>query len=73
MDFEEHINNLLSEFDYELVIYDEVEYFKNYKDPEFDYPYQERRTKIGNQKFNVSINDDLDYNYESKQIRFRIS
>ena len=29
----------MQSLDIELVIYDEVEYFKSYDDPEFNYPF----------------------------------
>ena len=35
-----YIDNIFSKIEFELVLYDEVEYFKQYDDPEFNYPYQ---------------------------------
>ena len=43
-DFTDYINGILEQFSFELVIYDEVEYFKKYNHPEFFYPYQLRKT-----------------------------
>jgi hypothetical protein len=37
--FDEYINELFEQFEFELNTYDEVEYFKKYNDPEFNYPY----------------------------------
>ena len=66
-----YINGLFSEFEFELVIYDEVEYFKKYTNPEFDYPYQKRKTKLGTFSFNILIDEDTyDYNYFSKTVSF---
>jgi len=38
-EFEVYIDGLMQSLDIELVIYDEVEYFKSYDDPEFNYPF----------------------------------
>lgn len=35
----------------ELVIYDEVEYFGEYDDDNFAYPYTDRKTLMGSYKF----------------------
>lgn len=61
--FEDYINSLFQEFEFELVIYDEIEYFKNYRDPEFFYPYQQRKTNIGNFVFETKFYGYEDYYY----------
>jgi hypothetical protein len=70
------VNELFSEFEFELVIYDEVEYFKKYTDPDFFYPYQLRKTILGTFSFSILIDDDqnsatfYNYNYFSKTVSF---
>ena len=62
----EYINSLFSTIEFELVLYDEVEYFKNYNDPEFDYPYSDRKTKLGSFNLDINITEDFDYEYFAK-------
>ena len=38
--------DILSKLDFELVIYDEIEKFRQFDDPEFSYPYQSRKSKL---------------------------
>jgi hypothetical protein len=38
-DYFNHVNLIFSNFEYELVMYDEQEYFKKFNDDEFFYPY----------------------------------
>lgn len=33
-------------YEYDLVIYDETEVFRDYFDDEFDYPYEKRKTVV---------------------------
>jgi hypothetical protein len=43
--FIEYLNtDIFSMLDFELVIYDEIEYFKDFDDPEFNYPYMDRKS-----------------------------
>ena len=49
--FEAYIDGIFKEFEFELVIYDEVEYFKKYTHEEFFYPYQLRKTNLGSYNF----------------------
>ena len=53
--FNAYINSLFQNFEFELGTYDEVEYFKQYNNPEFNYPYQRRRTKLGSFAFDIQI------------------
>ena len=70
--FTEHINSLFKAFEFELVAYDEVEYFKKYNNPEFNYPYQMRKTKLGTFAFDILIDEETyDYNYYSKIVSFQ--
>ena len=66
-----YIDEIFSEIEFELVLYDEVEYFKNYNHPEFNYPYSARKTKLGTFNLNITIPDDYGYEYVSKAISFQ--
>jgi len=45
----------------ELLVYDEIEYFRKYDDPEFNYPFSRRKNKIGQYTFNIEAVEDGDY------------
>ena len=69
--YKNHVNNLFGAFEFELVMYDEQEYFKKYNDDDFFYPYQPRRTKLGTFSFNILIDEaTYSYNYFSKKVSF---
>ena len=68
--FIEYINQQFEQFEFELHIYDEVEFFRGYDDPEFNYPYQLRRTKLGKYTFDIEIPSDFDYQYTTKLVNF---
>ena len=36
--------NLFGTYDFDLVVYDEIEKFRNYDDSKFEYPYDHRKT-----------------------------
>ena len=47
MDFYQiYIADILSKLDFELVLYDEIEKFRQHDHPEFNYPYQARKSKL---------------------------
>lgn len=48
----------MSEFNLELVVYDETEYFRDYNDPDFSYPYIQRKTLIDSQKLSLPLGDE---------------
>jgi hypothetical protein len=56
--------------EFQLVVYDEVEYFKKYNNPEFNYPFQKRKTILGSYNFDIAIPLDYDYSYFSKVMSF---
>ena len=33
-------------YDFEILVYDETEYFRDYNSPEFNYAYEPRKTKL---------------------------
>ena len=39
--------------DYQLVAYDESEYFRNYDSEQFDYPFQKRKSLINTYTFDI--------------------
>jgi hypothetical protein len=63
------LNARIKEFDIELVVYDEVEYFKQWDDDSFNYPYTPRKTLIGSYKFDIT-NRSIDYEYYKNNIKF---
>ena len=48
------LNAQLKEFDIELVVYDEIEYFRNWEAESFNYPYTGRKQLIGSYKFDFT-------------------
>ena len=54
-------------FDFDLVIYDEIEYFRDYKNALFDYPFQKRKNKLSTFSFSADpgvIEADGAYQYQ---------
>ena len=62
---------VFQKLDYDLVIYDEIEKFRDYDDSKFNYPYDNRKIKLESFVFNATslrFSDDfsytlLNYNY----------
>jgi hypothetical protein len=44
LNFKEYLQTKFDQFDFKVVIYDEVEDFRDYDDNLFDYPYDDRKT-----------------------------
>ena len=44
---------MLGTYDFELVVYDEIEKFRDYDHDLFDYPYEERKTKLASFTLNT--------------------
>ena len=38
--------NVYGKLEFEMVLYDEIEYFKDHDDPLFNYPYDHRKSQI---------------------------
>ena len=55
------INEILSKYEVSLVIYDETEYFRDYNDVLFKYPYVPQKTILHNFNFNVDPINTYDY------------
>jgi len=51
-------DNIFGRLDFELVLYDEIEKFREYDDPQFSYPYQNRKSKL-----NSFTLENLDFTY----------
>jgi hypothetical protein len=47
--------NMLGAYDFELVVYDEIEKFRAYDNDLFEYPYEDRKTKLNS--FNLDTRD----------------
>jgi len=56
------------EFEIDLVLYDETEYFRQYDHPLFNYPYTPRKNLLSSQKFNLQFNN-TNYFFYNKQIK----
>jgi hypothetical protein len=54
----------LSGFQIELIVYDEVELFRDYNDPDFEYPFQKRKEVVSMVNFQIQPSIDMDENYE---------
>ena len=70
------MNRQFDKFQLEIVIYDEIEKFRNYDHPEFSYPFERRRIDISEFDFSFEVpieGDNYDYEYHNDQIDFRIS
>ena len=71
--FQDYVRDeIFSKLNFELVLYDEIEKFRDYDDPEFNYPYQPRKTKLNSFTFDNSkfqyvegIYSLLNYEYSS--------
>lgn len=59
----------MQSFDAEMVIYDEVEKFRNWDDDEFDYPYEIRKNEIQSYKLTVPFSL-TDYQIPNLDVRF---
>jgi len=58
-------------FEFELVVYDEVEFFRKHTSDLFDYPYQRRKNKIGSYTFAFNDeDDDGGYTYVKEKLNF---
>lgn len=74
--FESKVDDSFRLFDFDLVVYDEVEYFRDYTHNLFDYPFQPRKNKLSTFNFDAdptSIDDDGGYGYNQMQLRFQQS
>ena len=76
--FQDYVrDDILSKLSFELVLYDEIEKFRDYDDPEFDYPYQPRKTKLNSftlDNTNFQYVDGtfslINYEYSREDIKF---
>ena len=74
--YESLVNTAFGKFDFDLVVYDEVEYFRDYTNKLFNYPYQPRKNKLTTFNFDADPNaiaDDGGYVYSQMQLRFQQS
>ena len=62
--FYEYLNSFLfQKIDFELVIYDEIEKFRKHHDPNFNYPYDARKSKLNS--FTLS---PLEFDYSNENL-----
>lgn len=67
------INSMLLQFNFELVFYDETEFFREFDDPEFMYPYMPRKQTVAEYKFTINKNRYADYQFNSPSVKFQRS
>ena len=51
--YEKELNRMMNNFQFQLVVYDESEQFREYTDELFDYPYEARKQIMGKQQLNL--------------------
>lgn len=61
----------LNNFEFELVVYDETEYFRAYNHKLFNYPFTLRKSKLTSFKFSIPTVDD--YSFSSTMVKFQRS
>jgi hypothetical protein len=67
--FVNSINYKLKGIQFDLIVYDEVEYFRRAGDKLFAYPYQPRMTVVDNFKVNFT-KDAVDYDFHMTTTNF---
>ena len=70
--FFDNTNKVVSLFEYDLVLYDEVENFRQYNEFQFSYPYTARKTRLHQYTFDFDTRTE-DYSYPTGLIQWRIS
>ena len=76
--FQDYVrDDILSKLSFELVLYDEIEKFRDFDDKNFNYPYQPRKTKLNSFTLDNSNFQYVDgtyslinYEYSSQDIKF---
>lgn len=66
---------MADQFEYELIIYDETENFRQYNNELFNYPYEDRRKRVTsfNLDFINPYTGPIDYSYPFGHIEYRLS
>ena len=64
---------MLLQFNFELVFYDETEFFREFDDPEFMYPYMPRKQTVAEYKFTINKYRYADYQFNSPSVKFQRS
>ena len=63
------MNDVLKKLEIDLVIYDESQYFREYDDPLFKYPFSPRKTRFNNLRFQIW--NTTNYKYYETNLYFR--
>jgi hypothetical protein len=71
--FEGKINGLLRANEISLVIYDETEYFRDWYDDNFPYPFVGRKNILSNNRYSVDLQNTGDYGYKKTYVKFQQS
>ena len=56
----------------EIVVYDEIEKFRQYSNPEFAYPYEKRKNNLVEINYGLDIKDYV-YQFTSDVMNMRLS
>lgn len=70
--YKDQINSMLNTLNIDLVAYDETEYFRQYDDELFNYPYTPRKSKLSTIKFTIPEEGE-DYSFVGSTMKFRRS
>lgn len=65
----------LKQYDVDLIVYDETEFFRPWNDPLFDYPYVKRKNHLTSYKFTFDqgMQSSGEYTFHSQELEFRKS
>lgn len=54
--------------DFQIVIYDEIEKFREYDDPQFSYPYEDRKIQVNSYTLDVEFFELKDFEYKFDKV-----
>ena len=74
-DYRERLNVIFTKYNIDMIVYDEMDSFKDSKDPLYDYPFEDRKNKISYYSFNIyfTVENLGSYTYNSDEIAYSIS
>lgn len=76
--YKRHVIGLFDKYGMEIVVYDEVEKFRQYSNPLFEYPFEKRKNFLQSVPFAIDVPVSADgknneYSYNSDKVNFKIS
>ena len=66
------VEAIASSLEVDLVLYDETEYFDQYYSPNFNYPFEKRKSKLAGFNLNTKL-EATNYVYPHQHIDFMVS